>query len=182
MRKLLLAILAMMFLMGGSGAMVATAQDDATPEGEAVESANPVDPEIGDTVTYYGANGDPVGEITVTEITRNWEDYGEFEEPDPGTEYIAVTIEVESLTSRGAIDIDPYRFTLQTPSGFFYNPDFVQGADDLDPAVISESTSLAGGETLEGLLVFQTFADEELAHLFWTPEGAFLTVANLEGE
>lgn len=185
MRKLLLAILAMMFVMGGSASLVATAQDDATPEGEgeAVESANPIDPAIGDTVTYYGANGDPVGEITVTEITRNWEDYDEFEEPEPGTEYVAFTIEVESLTSRGAIDVDPYRFSLQTPSGFVYSTAFAQGVEDLEPAVISESTSLAEGETLEGLLIFQVFADEELAHLFWAPDsGLLLTLANLEGE
>lgn len=184
MRKMLLAVLAMLFLMGGSASLVATAQDDATPEAdEAVESTNPVDPAIGDTVTYYGENGDPVGEITVTEITRNWEDYGEFEEPDPGVEYIAFTIEVESLTSRGAIDVDPYRFQLQTPAGFVFGTSYVQGAEDLDPAVVTESTSLAGGETLEGLLVFEVFADEELAHLFWAPDSSFLlTVANLEGE
>lgn len=185
MRKVLLALLAMMFLMGGSASLVATAQDDATPDAEseeAVESANPVDPAIGDTVTYYGQNGEPVGEITVTEITRNWEDFGEYEEPDPGIEYIAFTIEVESLTSRGAIDVDPYRFTLQTPAGFLYRTTYAQGAEGLEPAVLTESTSLAGGETLEALVIFEVFADEELAHLFWNPEGAFLTLANLEGE
>ncbi|MDQ3541930.1 MAG: DUF4352 domain-containing protein [Chloroflexota bacterium] len=190
MRKMLLALLAMLFLMGGSASLVATAQDDATPDAtpegeaeEAVESTNPVDPAIGDTVTYYGQNGEPVGEITVTEITRNWEDYGEFEEPDPDVEYIAFTIEVESLTSRGAIDVDPYRFQLQSPAGFVYTTSFVQGAEGLEPAVVTESTSLAEGETLEGLLVFEVFADEELAHLFWTPDSSFLlTIANLEGE
>ncbi len=189
MRKMLLALLAMLFLMGGSASLVATAQDDATPDAtpegeaeEAVESSNPVDPAIGEAVTYYGQNGDPVGEIIITEITRNWEDYGEFEEPDPGVEYIAFTIEVESLTSRGAIEVDPYRFTLQSPAGFIYDNSFVQGAEGLDPAVLTESTSLAGGETLEALVVFEVFADEDLAHLFWAPEGAFLTVANLEGE
>jgi len=150
---------------------------------EAVEGTNPVDPEIGDTVTYYGQNGDPVGEITVTEITRNWEDYGEFEEPDPGIEYIAFTIEVESLTARGAIDVDPYRFQLQTPAGFLYSTAFAQGAEDLDPPVLTESTSLAGGETLEALVVFEVFADDDLAHLFWAPDSGFLlTIANLEGE
>jgi len=185
MRKMLLALLAMMFLMGGSASLVVAAQNDATPEAdaeEAVETTNPVDPEIGDTVTYYGQNGDPVGEITVTEITRNWEDYGEFEEPEPGVEYIAFTIEVESLTARGAIDVDPYDFSLQTPAGFVYSNAFVQGAEDLDPAVLTESTSLAEGETLKAIVVFEAFQDDELAHLFWAPEGAFLTVPNLEGE
>ncbi len=43
MRKVLLALLAMMFLMGGSASLVATAQDDATPDAEvedAVETTN----------------------------------------------------------------------------------------------------------------------------------------------
>ncbi len=118
----------------------------------------------------------------MTEITRNWQDFGEFEEPDPGVEYIAVTIEVESLTSRGAIEVDPFDFSLQTPAGFLYSNAFAQGAEDLDPPVLTESTSLAGGETLEALIIFEVFEDEELAHLFWAPEGAFLTAANLEGE
>lgn len=187
MRKMLLALLALMFLMGGSASLVAAAQDDATPEGdaeEAVESANPVDPEIGETVTYYGQNGDPVGEITVTEITHNWEDYGEFEEPDPGIEYVAFTIEVESLVSRGAISVEPFNFTLQSVSGFPYGYAYAQGAEDLDPPVL-EDTDLAGGESLEAMIVFEVFEvfeDEELAHLFWSPEGALLTIANLEGE
>jgi hypothetical protein len=193
MQSLVVALVAMLFLIGSPSSLVMIAQDDATPataaedatpegDGEEAEGTNPVDPEIGDTVTYFGQNGAPVGTIVATEITRNWEDFGEFEEPDPGVEYISVTIEVESLTARGAIDLDPYRFTLQSPSGFFYNPAFVQGAEDLDVPVLTETVSLAGGETLETQVVFEVLEGEELAHLFWMPEGALLTVAKLEGE
>ena len=193
MRSLVVALVAMLFLIGSPSSLAmiaqddatpANAQDDATPEGDrdATEVTNPVDPELGDTVTYFGQNGSPVGTIVATEITRNWEDFGEFEEPSPGVEYISITIEVESLTARGAIDLDPYRFTLQSPSGFFYNTAYVQGAEDLDVPVLTESVSLAGGETLEAQVVFEVLEGEELAHLFWMPEGAMLTVAQLEGE
>ena len=184
MRKLFVALFAMLFLMGSSASLVAVAQDDATPatDGQAVEDSNPVDPAIGDTVTYFGQNGDPVGTITVTGITRNWEDFGEFEEPDPGVEYISITIAVESVTSRGAIDVDPYDFTLQSPSGFVYDTAYAQGAEGVEPEILTESVSLAGGENLEAQVVFEVFEGESLAHLFWAPEGAFLTVANLDGE
>ncbi|MBA2246740.1 MAG: hypothetical protein H0W23_01315 [Chloroflexia bacterium] len=184
MRSLVVALVAMLFLIGSPSSMAMIAQDDATPEGdrEETEATNPVDPEFGDTVTYFGKNGDPVGTIVVTGITRNWEDYGEFEEPDPGVEHIAFTIEVESLTARGAIDLDPFRFTLQAPSGFFYNTAYAQGAEDVEPPVLRERVSLAGGETLETQVIFEVLEGEELAHLFWMPEGAFLTVAQLEGE
>lgn len=184
MRKLFVALFAMLFFMGSSASLVAVAQDDATPaaDGQAVEGTNPVDPAIGDTVTYYGQNGEPVGTISVTGITRNWEDYGEYEEPDPGVEYISVTIEVESVTSRGAIDIDPYDFSLQSPSGFVYDTAYAQGAEGVEPEILTESVSLAGGETLEAQVVFEVYEGESLAHLFWAPEGAFLTIANLEGE
>ncbi len=184
MRSFVVALVAMLFLIGSPASLGMVAQDDATPEGdrEATGTTNPVDPEIGDTVTYFGKNGDPVGTIVVTEITRNWEDYGEFEEPDPGVEYISFTIEVESLTARGAINLDPYRFTLQAPSGFFYNTAYAQGAEDVEPAILRERVNLAGGETLETQVVFEVLEGEELAHLFWMPEGAFLTVAQLEGE
>ena len=202
MQSLVVALVAMLFLIGSPSSLAMIAQDDATPanaqddatpanaqedatpegDGGETEPTNPVDPEIGDTVTYFGQNGAPVGRIVATEITRNWEDFGEFEEPDPGVEYISITIEVESLTARGAIDLDPYRFTLQSPSGFFYNPAFVQGAENLDVPVLTETVSLAGGETLETQIVFEVFEGEELAHLFWMPEGALLTVAKLEGE
>ncbi len=184
MRSLVVALVAMLFLIGSPSSMAMIAQDDATPEGdrEETEATNPVDPEFGDTVTYFGQNGAPVGTIVATEITRNWEDFGKFEEPVPGVEYISITIEVESLTARGAIDLDPFRFTLQSPSGFFYNPAYAQGAEDVEPPVLRESVSLAGGETLETQVVFEVLEGEELAHLFWMPEGSFLTVVNLEGE
>lgn len=185
MRKLLVALFAMLFLMGSSASLVAVAQADATPEaeGEAVEGSNPVDPAIGDTVTYYGQNGDPVGTIVVTGITRNWEDYGEYEEPDPGVEYVSFTIEVESTTARGAIDVDPYDFRLQSPNGFIYGNAYAQGAEGVEPEILTESVSLAGGETLETQVVFEVFEGEDLAHLFWAPDSeVFLTVAQLEGE
>ena len=61
-------------------------------------------------------------------------------------------------------------------------PAFAQGAEDLDVPVLTESVSLAGGETVEAQVVFEVLEGEELGHLFWMPEGAMLTVAQLEGE
>ena len=67
MRKILVALFAMLFLVGGSASIVA-AQSDATPAAgsEASSGSNPIDPKIGDTVTYFDENGDPAGTATVS--------------------------------------------------------------------------------------------------------------------
>jgi hypothetical protein len=184
MRKLFVALLASLFLVGGSASMIA-AQSEATPAAGAdveTDGSNPVDPAIGDVVTYYGQNGDPAASISITEVERNWEDYDEYSEPDTGVEYIAFTIEIESLTSRGAIDVSNYDFSLQTAAGYLSGNSYVS-SEDAEPPLLEDDTSLAGGETLEFVIVFEAFQDEELGHLFWQPDsGVLLTVAQLEGE
>ena len=184
MRKLFVALFAALFLIGGSASMIA-AQSDATPATDTkteTDGSNPIDPAADDTVTFYGQNGDPAASVTVTGIERNWEDYDEYSEPDAGVEYIAFTVEVESLTSRGAIEVSSYDFNLQTATGYLYGTAYAS-AENAEPPLLEDDTSLAGGETLEFTVVFEVFQDEELAHLFWQPEsGVLLTVAQLEGE
>lgn len=180
MRKFLLAFVAMFFLMG-SAALVATAQDDATPDASPTEAGtNPVDPAIGDTITYFGEDGGPIATVTVTGIERGWEEFDEYYDPEAGTEYVAFTVEIASTIPRGAFDVDGYQFSLQAQSGFLYGPSFVE-SESADPPIL-DSDSLAKGDSLEASLVFNVVEGEPLAHLFWQPEGALLTLAQLEGE
>lgn len=182
MRKMLLALIATLVLIGSSTALVATAQDDATPEADSGEAANPIDPAIGDAVTYFGEDGDPAGTATVTGIERGWEEYDEFNEPESGTEYVAFTIVVESTISRGAIDVDESQFSLQTAEGYLWRTAFAS-SETADPPLLEDEVSLAAGDSEEFTIVFQVFEDEALGHLFWQPEsGLLITVAQLEGE
>ncbi|MDQ3657710.1 MAG: hypothetical protein M3457_21875 [Chloroflexota bacterium] len=188
MRKLLLTLFATLLLMGSSAALVATAQDDATPEagaGEASgpgEGTNPIDPAIGDTVTYYGEDGNSSGTATVTEITRGWEEFDEFNEPERGSEYVAFTVVVESTISRGAIEVDDYDFSLQTAEGYLWPTSFAS-SETAEPPLLEDAVSLASGDSEEFTIVFEVFEGEALAHLFWQPDsGVLITMAQLEGE
>jgi hypothetical protein len=185
MRKLLLALLATL-LFAGSGALVATA-DEATPQADQGDFAdgggsNPIDPAIGDAVTYYTEDGQEAGTVTAVEIERGWEDYDEFYEPEAGTEYVAFTITVESTIERGAIDVSNFDFSLQTAQGLLWSSSFVN-SETAEPPLLEDEVSLAAGDSEEFTIVFQVYEDEELAHLFWQPDsGVLLTVAQLEGE
>lgn len=188
MRKLLLALLATLFLMGSSMALVTTAQDDATPETSGAESSgtadgtNLVDPAIGDALTYYGENGDPSATATITEMTRGWEEYDDFSEPARGSEFVAFTVVVESTISRGAIEVDDYDFTLQTAGGYLWGTSYAS-SETADPPLLEDAVSLASGDSEEFTIVFEVFEGEALGHLFWAPDsGVLITMAQLEGE
>lgn len=184
MRKLLLALIATLFFMGSSAALVATAQDDATPEAEAgpSEGTNPVDPAIGDTVTYFGEDGNPSGTATVTGIERGWEEYDEFNEPERNSEYVAFTVVVESTIARGAIEVDDYDFSLQTAEGYLWGTSFAS-SETAEPPLLEDAVSLASGDAEEFTIVFEVFEGEALSHLFWAPDsGVLITMAQLEGE
>lgn len=198
MRKFLFVLFAMLFLMGSSAGIVAAQDDEGTPEDD-VDSAqaddatpededdsdsaassetNPVNPQIGDTVTYFATNGDPQVTITVTDAFRDWEEYDEFSEPDRGITYLAVAIEVENV-SEDPFELDPYRFGLQDAQGFFYGNAFVTPAEDAETEVLTEAVELDGGDTYEGVVIFEVFDDQQLSSLFWSESGILLTLVDL---
>ena len=185
MRKLLFALLALLMLMGSTVSFGA-AQDDGTPEeegAEAAEGSNPVDPSIGDTVTYFDENGDPIGNITINSIERGWEEYeDDFSAPERGMEYVAFSIVVESTIERGAIDVESYDFSVQTATGYLWQSGYY-GESNAEPPLLDDAVSLASGDSEEFTLVYSVLEDEELAHFFWQPDsGVLITAANLEGE
>jgi len=183
MRKLLVALFATLLLMGSSVTMIATAQE-GTPEvdrgdlGDA--GGNPVDPVIGDMVTYFTEDGEEAGNVTVESIERGWEDYDEFYEPEDGTEYVAFVISVESTIARGAIDVQQYDFSLQTAQGYLWSSAFTS-SETADPPLLEDNLSLAAGDSETFTIVFQVHEDEPLAHLYWQPDtGVLITAAQLE--
>lgn len=184
MRTLFGSILALLLLIGSS--VSALAATEATPEaGEDTPAAtsgetNPVNPQIGDVVTLFAANGDAIATISVTDVERNWEGYDEYQEPDTGTEFIAVTIQIESTVSRGAVEVSPYDFSLQDGRSFLWGNAYATNEDSpKDVQVLSDTLQLAGGEDAEFLIVFQTYIDEPLQHVYWNPENSLLTLADL---
>jgi hypothetical protein len=177
MRKLLFGLLAAFFLMGSSAGVIA-AQDDATPAAEAGGETNPVNPQIGDTVTYFASNGDPQVTLTVTDAFRDWEDYDEFSEPDRGVTYLAVELEVENVSDE-AFELDPYRFGLQDGQGFYFGTSWVTPAEGAEPEVLTEAVEVDGGDSWTGLVVFEVYDEQPLGSLYWNESGILLTLADL---
>lgn len=182
MRKVFGVVFAMLLLMGSTFSAMAAEKATPAADDKAATSGdtNPVNPQIGDPVTLFAANGDAIATVTVTDVERNWEGYDEYQEPDNGTEYIAITIEVESTISRGAVDVSPYDFSLQDGQSFLWGNAYARNEDSpKETQVLSDDISLAGGEKQTFLIVFQTFIDQPLQNVYWNPENSLLTLADL---
>jgi len=213
MRKFLVAVFALVLLLGSSASIV-TAQtssddDEATPgvtipdqdrnnppstddededdqdiDDEDVDSdaedsgVNPVDPQFDDVVTLYATSGAPIATFTVTDAERGWDDYEEYSEPERGSTYLAVSLEVENVSDE-AWNLNPYDFILQDGQGFAYGNSYVSVVEDADPEVLEEEITIDGGDSWEGVVIFEIFKDQELAHLYWSDSGVLLTLADL---
>jgi hypothetical protein len=188
MKKILVAFLALVFLMGGS-ASVAMAQADATPAagedepvqvedaGGAAASASGLDV----PATYFAANGSEVATVKVVSVERGWQDFGEYYEPDAGVEYIAVTFEIEAV-SRSNVPVESYDFSLLDAFGFNNSGSYVEAAEDSDVELLEEDTSLASGEAGEFTLVFELFEGTELGYFMWQPDSGIIVMVDLAGE
>ena len=184
MKRLLTGLLAAVMLTGGTAAL--TVAQDATPSAldqlAGSEAENPVDPKIGDTVSYYGEDGSEVGLVTIESIERGWDAYDEYYEPEEGTEYVAFVVTVESTIERGAIDVENYDFSLQTANGYLWGTSYAS-SEAADPPLLEDTVSLASGDSETFTVVFQVLEGEALGHLFWQPDsGVLITAAQLEGE
>lgn len=181
MRKTFAILLAtVMFAATTFGVM---AQDASTPAAEAPISAGAVDPAVGDVATYVDVSGNPIAEATIDQVVRDWQDYGEFYEPDPGVEYVAFTITINSVINRGAVEVGDFDFSLQDSGGFLLGTSFVDAAEGVEPAPLDDDLNLASGESATFLVVFEVLQDQELAHLYWQPDsGRLITLASLEGQ
>src|SRR5262245_22644452 len=75
------------------------------------------DPAVGDTVAVVGPDGEPVIDLTVTELIDPFEDYDPRGAPARGQRYVVVQVDVEAVGPR-PFAIDPSAFTLQDADGF----------------------------------------------------------------
>jgi hypothetical protein len=170
------ALLIIVTTLAGSLAQDVTLPVDATPPGPTV------DPAIGEIVTYLDANGEPIAHITVEGVVREGQGDGEADESDTDIEYLAFTISIESVVTRGTIEISEFDFTLHDAEGFLWGASFADVAEEGGIAPLDEDVSLASGDTVTFLVVFEVLPGQPLAHLFWQPDtGRLITLASLEG-
>ncbi len=178
MRRLLTALMALLMVVG-STASVAMAQD-ATPEADAAPSGEPTAFAEGfdAPAMYFSDRGDPVTTITVIDVERGWQDYGEFYEPDPGIEYVAVTFEVENL-SRNNIIVEPFDFSLLDGFGRNNSRSYVSVDEGSGVSIFEDDTAIASGETVELTIVFELFEETELGYFMWQPDNGIIVMVDL---
>jgi hypothetical protein len=153
----------------------------ATPAA-GVDAGNAGDPAVGDTVTYVDESGNPVATISVDNVERGWQDFGEYDEPDAGSEYVAMTVTVNSEVGRGSIEVSDYDFSLQDSDGFLWGTAYVEAAEGTEVVPLEDDLNLASGESATFLVVFEVLEGQQLTHVFWQPDsGRLLTLASVEG-
>lgn len=182
MRRLLTALFALM-LMLGSSASIAMAQDDATPADGGEDVAAPA----GETsfakgldaeATYFSERGDPVATLKVVDIERGWQDYGEYYEPDPGVEYVAVTFEV-SVVSRGNLVVEPYDFSLIDGIGRNNSTSYADASEDSGVVLLEDDAAVASGETAEFTVIFEVYEETPLGYFMWQPDSGIIIMIDL---
>lgn len=182
MRKLFAILFALLFMMGGSAAAVAAQGTPAATPSAGSSTAGTVDPKVGGEAIYYSKNDKKIATISVTKVERPWKGFGKYEEPDPGTEYVGVTIKVDNVSSSN-VKVQAYDFSLQDAHGHLLGRAYTQGKENADVIPLQDDLVVKAGKSETFLIVFKVDQDTELAHVFWQPDGGILvTVADLAGE
>lgn len=163
----------------GSTSSIALAQDAGTPE--------VADGASGDTsfatgldaeAVYFSERGDPIATLKVVDVERGWQEFGEFYEPDPGIEYVAVTFEVSSVAG-GNLVVEPFDFSLINSIGRNMSSAFVEAAEDSDVELFEEDAAVATGETVELTVIFELFEEDDLGYFMWQPDSGVILLVDL---
>lgn len=176
MRKVLMAVLALMLTLGGSASLV-TAQETATPEVPAAGDA-PVasDPDL--SATYFTDRGAPIATLTIVDVERGWQEYSDRDVPSPGVEYVAVTFEV-AVVSRGALEVKPNDFSMIDGIGRNNDRSRVRIAEESDAQLFEDAAAVASEEVGEFTLVFEAYEDTSLGYFMWQPERNVVVLVDL---
>lgn len=168
------AILMPLVVLAGGGAM---AQDDSAT-GPIINSSNPV---LGEVVSYITESGSEVAHLSASAIELEWDGFSEYYPPTQGSQYVAITVEVTNLGSRGNLIIRADDFRLQDVDGFFYSRSWADASETAELIPAESEVAVAPGATEAVVLVYEVLTGVELSHLFWQPEyERLLTIANLE--
>ncbi len=184
MRKILSALFALMMLLGTT-ASIATAQE-GTPEAP-VDGEEVAAPAGGDTAfargmdaeaTYFSERGDPIATLKVVDVERGWQDYGEYDEPAPGVEYVAVTFEV-SVVSRGNLIVEAYDVSMVDSLGQNNSRSWASPAENSGITLFDDDVAVASGETTELTVIFEVYEQAEVGFFMWQPESGIIVMVDL---
>lgn len=140
------------------------------------EPVNPASPGEGDAVHLVDERGAILATVTVTDVERDWTGYKSTFKPRQGVEFVAFTLEIEAV--EGDLELDGKDFDLQRDPGILEDSSSVQPERD-DPPTLRGKVDIDEGDTATYLLVYEVPEGAGLSHLFWAPDGAFITLQYL---
>lgn len=156
MRLRLLAILAILALVGASGS-------------QALASVN--GPAQGDPASVINFDGDELATITVTDLQDPFEEYSEFSEPEEGTRFVMAQIEVENTGER-PFEFSEYDVYVRDTLGRTYGSTYVAPEDDFEeenPPL--EGANMGSGDSISGAIYFVVFEDADLSDILYQSTG-----------
>jgi len=159
----LFAILALLALVGAGG-------------GRALASVS--GPAQGEPQAIVDLEGKEIAALAVTDLVDPFEEYSEFTEPDEGTRFVLVTVEVENTGER-PFEFSPYDIFLRDTLGRTYGSTFISVEDDFEeenPTL--EDRNMSSGETHSGVLYFVVAEDAELSDVLYQSRGNDTSVLN----
>jgi hypothetical protein len=118
--------------------------------------------------TIYDDSGTPVAAITAFGAQVGWSDYEEGNDPEAGSEYVRVTVMVESLVTEGTFSIAVDDFILQDNNGFITTAENVPTV--AEAGAEEETTTeaeLAEGESVEFSLTFEVVSSVGPQSIFY---------------
>lgn len=123
----------------------------------------------GDAVEVIDAGGRPFATMTVEETIIPVEDYETSSAPKRGFEFAGVNVTIEN-TGETDLEVDPFTFTLVDDLGFSYTAYGAFRTADGEAAMPSlQSTTLAAGESVTGLLTYSVLAGTKPGFVYYAP-------------
>jgi hypothetical protein len=180
-RRPMLALLLMLGLMAGTVA-TSFAQDSATPEAGTTDKSTTGDVVDNVAIEVVDESGKPALAITVNETVDPFEDFDEYSTPDRGLRLVSLEVTIENIGSRST-EVSPYDFFIRDEQGFIYASSYVSRTDESVSAVPDfETTELAEGDSVTGMLVFEVPTEATGVDAFYAPSGRLITIATLGGD
>ncbi len=151
---------------------------ESAPDGPLVNTPNP---ELGDTISFVSESGSEIARLQATQVILNWDEFSEYYVPHPGSQYVAILVEVTNLGSRGSLIVRADDFRLQDVDGFFYSRSWADAAEGSELIPSESEIGVASNDTAELVLIYEVLTGVELGHLFWQPEyERLLTIADMD--
>jgi hypothetical protein len=139
-------------------------------------------PALGDAVSFYNANAEEVGTVSVDEILPDFQKTDSEVDVERGQTAVGVVITIENTGSTD-LDTSTATFYLIDDLGFQYYPQFFSRSEDSEAEYPELPTDpISAGDSATGLILFQLPSDAEAGYVTFQPDYSQLYIVAQPGE